>query len=46
MYIFAGASGKEPTKAKSGIINSIIWLVIVLWAYAIIRLVQYIAKGF
>ena len=46
MFIFAGATGKEPGTAKKGMINSIIGLVIVICSYAIIRLVQYIAKGF
>ena len=45
-YIMAGANGKEPTSAKSGIKNSIIGLLIVICSYSIIRLVQYIAKGF
>lgn len=46
MFIFAGATGKDPSKAKSGLINSLIWLLIVISSYSIIRLVQYIAKGF
>lgn len=44
MFIFAGATGKDPTKAKAGIKNSIIWLLIVVCSYSIIRIVQYIAK--
>lgn len=46
MFIFAAASGKETTKAKSWLINSLIWLLIVVSSYVIIRLIQYIAKGF
>lgn len=46
MYIFAAASGKDPAKAKSGLINSFIWLLIVILSYSIIRLVQYLAKWF
>lgn len=46
MFIFAGATGKDPSKAKSGLINSLIWLLIVISSYSIIRLVQYIAKWF
>jgi hypothetical protein len=46
MWIMAGASGKDPSKAKSWLINSIIWLVIVICSYMIVRLVQYIAKWF
>jgi hypothetical protein len=46
MYIFAGASGKDPSKAKKGISTSLIGLVIVASSYFIIRLLQYLAKGF
>lgn len=45
MFIFAAASGKDPSKAKAGLKNSVIWLLIVVCSYSIIRLVQYIAKG-
>lgn len=45
MFIFAGATWKDPTKAKAGIKNSFIWLLIVVCSYSIIRVVQYIAKG-
>jgi len=45
MFIFAGATGKDPTKAKAGIKNSFIGLLIVVSSYSIIRVVQYIAKG-
>ncbi len=45
MFIFAGASGKSPDKAKAGIKNSLIGLLIVVSSYSIIRIVQYIAKG-
>ena len=44
MYIAAkddGAAGK----AKSGIKRALIGLVLVMCSYAIVRLVQYIAKG-
>lgn len=46
MWIFAWASGKDPTKAKSWLINALIGLLIVVSSYLIIRLVQYIAKWF
>ncbi len=46
LYIMAGTTGKDPASAKSGMKNSIIGLVIVICSYSIIRLVQYIAKGF
>jgi len=45
MFIFAGATWKDPTKAKAGIKNSFIGLLIVVCSYSIIRIVQYIAKG-
>jgi hypothetical protein len=46
MYIFAASSGKDPAKAKTWLINSFIWLWIVVLSYAIVRLVQYLAKWF
>lgn len=45
MYIFAAASGKDPSWAKKWIIWALIGLVIVACSYFIIRLVQYLAKG-
>lgn len=45
MFIFAGVSGKDPTKAKNWLKYSFIWLLIVISSYSIIRIVQYIAKG-
>ncbi len=46
MFIFAASSGKDPANAKKWIMWSLIWLLIVVSSYVIIRLVQYIAKGF
>jgi hypothetical protein len=46
MFIFAASSGKDPANAKKGIYGSIIGLLVVASSYIIIRLVQYIAKGF
>ncbi len=46
MYIFAASSGKDPANAKKWIMWSLIGLLIVVSSYIIIRLVQYIAKGF
>ena len=46
MFIFAASSGKDPGKAKTGILWSLVGLLIVVSSYVIIRLVQYIAKGF
>ncbi|MFA7298708.1 MAG: hypothetical protein WC010_03630 [Candidatus Absconditabacterales bacterium] len=46
MFIFAASSGKDPANAKKGIVGSLVGLLIVVSSYVIIRLVQYIAKGF
>ncbi len=46
MYILAASSGKDPANAKNGIIWSLVGLLLVVSSYVIIRLVQYIAKGF
>jgi len=46
MFIFAASSGKDPANAKKGIVWSLIWLLLVVSSYVIIRLVQYLAKGF
>lgn len=46
MFIMASSSGKDPANAKNGIIGSLVGLLIVVSSYVIIRLVQYIAKGF
>lgn len=46
MFIFAASSGKDPANAKKWITGSLIWLLIVVSSYVIIRLIQYIAKGF
>jgi FtsH-binding integral membrane protein len=45
MYIFAAASGKDPSGAKKWIIWALIGLVLVACSYFIIRLIQYLAKG-
>lgn len=44
MYIFAARNWKDPGKYKDWLINAWIWAVLVWWAYAIVRLIQYIAK--
>ena len=43
-YIFSSASGKDTSKYKKWLISAAIWAVLVRWAYAIVRLIQYIAK--
>jgi len=46
MFILASSSGKDPANAKKGIMGSLVGLLIVVSSYIIIRLVQYVAKGF
>ncbi len=46
MFIFAGINGKDPTTAKKWITWSLIGLIVVACSYFIIRLIQYLAKGF
>ena len=43
-YILASRSGKKPDLYKKWLIDAMIWAVLVRWAYAIVRLIQYIAK--
>lgn len=44
MYIFASRWWKNPEAYKNWLINAWIWAILVRWAYAIVRLIQYIAK--
>ena len=44
MYIFAARDGKDVSKYKNWLVNAWLWAVLVRWAYAIVRLIQYIAK--
>jgi hypothetical protein len=44
MYIIASWTWKEPTTYKKWLIYAAIWAVLVRSAYAIVRLIQYIAK--
>lgn len=44
MYIFSASNGKDTSKYKKWLINAAIWAILVRWAYAIVRLIQYIAK--
>ena len=48
-YIFSstwgkGLLGKSPSDYKSWLIKAAIWAILVRWAYAIVRLIQYIAQ--
>jgi len=47
LYISAAISGKSNSAdmAKKWIFNSILWLLFVVWSYAIIRLIQFIATA-
>lgn len=42
-YIFAAKSGDDTNKYKTWLKNALIWSILVRWAYAIVRLIQYIA---
>ena len=44
MYIFSARSGKVDSKYKTWLINAWIWALLVRWWYAIVRLIQYIAR--
>lgn len=44
MYIFAAKSWKDPKDYKDWLVKAVIWSLLVRWAYAIVRLIQYIAK--
>ena len=43
-YIFASGSGKDTSKYKKWLVSAGIWACLVRWAYAIVRLIQYIAR--
>ena len=43
-YIFASRDGKDVSKYKKWLIYACIWALFVRWAYAIVRLIQYIAQ--
>jgi hypothetical protein len=44
MYILAARWWKNPDAYKKWLVSAMIWAVLVRWAYAIVRLIQYIAK--
>jgi len=44
MFIFASRDGKDVSQYKKWLIYAAIWAILVRWAYAIVRLIQYIAK--
>lgn len=43
-YILASGEGKEVNVYKKWLISAAIWALLVWWAYAIVRLIQYVAK--
>lgn len=47
LYIMAAISWKSSMAdmAKKGIINSMIWLLLVTWSYALVRLIQFVATA-
>ena len=44
MYIFSSWNGKDPSKYRKWLTTAAIGALLVWWAYAIVRLIQYIAK--
>lgn len=47
LYIMAGIQGNETlaSTAKKGIVNSLIWLLLVVASYSIVRLIQFLATA-
>lgn len=45
MYVYAGSTGEETSKYKKWIMKSLVGILIVGSSYAIIRLIQFLAKG-
>jgi len=43
-YIFAARDWKDTSKYSKWIKNAVIWSLFVRWAYAIVRLIQYVAQ--
>ena len=44
MYIYASRWGKDTSSYTRWLTNAAIWAILVWWAYAIIRLIQYVAR--
>ena len=44
-YIFAARWWNDINKYKNWLKKAMIWVILVWWAYVIVRLIQYIAKG-
>lgn len=45
MFAFASITWKDAKRAKSILIDSFIWLLLVMWSYTIIRLIQFLATA-
>lgn len=43
-YILAARNGEDVKTYRKWLVSAAIWAVLVRWAYAIVRLIQYIAK--
>ena len=44
MYIYASKWGKDTSSYRKWLVNAAIWAILVWWAYAIVRLIQYVAR--
>ena len=44
MYIYASRWGKDTSSYRRWLVNAAIWAILVWWAYAIVRLIQYVAR--
>ena len=45
IFAFGSISWKDTKKAKTIMIDCLIWLLLVMWSYTIIRLIQFIATA-
>ena len=44
MYIFAARWWKDTSAYRKWLVNAAIWAILVWWAYALVRLIQYVSK--
>ena len=44
MYIYASRWGKDTSSYRRWLVNAAVWAILVWWAYAIVRLIQYVAR--
>lgn len=45
IFAFWSITGKDTKKAKTIMIDCFVWLLLVMWSYTIIRLIQFVAKA-